>query len=187
MSKLKLTAKATGLCRTRPCMIITTLNPGGVPNAGTFGAYTNVGPEEIAIAIGRTSHTYANIKRDGEFVINIPSVKHAQALEDCARRISADQDEIALAGLTAVPADTVKVPMIAECVANIECKFWKELEIGHHFLVVGKVLCGHLAEECADDGGSIDVVKAQVPFGIKYPTPVYATLGETVIVEKDRN
>lgn len=184
MNKLKLKSKATGLCRTRPCMIISTLNPGGVPNAGTFGAYTNVGPEEIAIAIGRNSHTYANIKREDEFVINIPGIAYAQALEDCARRIPINEDEIAAAGLTAAYADMVKAPLIAECVANIECKFWKEMEIGHHILVVGKVLCGHLAEEFADADGGIDVVKAKVPFGINYPSPVYAVLGETTTVAK---
>ena len=184
MKKILLTKKAAALCRTRPCMIITTLHESGVVNAGTFGAYTNVGPAEIGIAIGRQSHTYRNIKRDGEFVINIPSIDHAAALEVCGEDIPPDRSEVEIAGLTVEPASKVKVPLIAECVANIECRYWKELEIGYHSFLIGKVLCGHLAEDFVDRDGSIDVVKARVPFGIRYPEPVYAVLGQAARVRR---
>lgn len=176
MKKIKVTAQATGLVRTRPCMIITTLHENGIVNGGTFGAYTNVGSEEIGIAIGMQSDTYKNIKRTGEFVINIPSIAHARALEVCGQRVPSDQSEVALAGLTTEPASEVAVPMIAECVSNVECRYWKELEIGYHSFVVGKVVCGHLAEGMADVDGALDPVKARVPFAVRYPDPLYAVL-----------
>ena len=185
MKKNKLTTKATSLCRTRPCMIITTLHENGVVNAGTFGAYTNVGPRQIGIAIGKGSDTYRNIKRAGEFAINIPPIEHAAALEVCGGNTPHDQSELDLAGLTTEPASEVKVPLIAECVANIECRFWKELEIGYHSFVIGEVLCGHLAENLVDSDGAIDVVKARVAFDIRYPEPVYAVLGEVTRVSFD--
>ena len=177
MAKIVIETKITSLCRARPCMIITTLHQNGVVNAGTFGAYSNVGPQEIGIAIGKPSHTYQNIKRSGEFVINIPSQEQSYALEICGGNTIVDQSELDEAGLTTVPANQVKVPLIAEFVANIECKFWKEMEIGYHSLVIGKVLCGHLEEEYLDKDGSIDVIKAKVPFNIRYPEPIYAVLG----------
>jgi len=183
MKKIRLTSNITGLCRTRPCMIITTLHENGVVNAGTFGAYTNVGPAEIGVAIGKASDTYRNIKRDGEFVINIPSLDHAAALEVCGRNVPNDQSEVELAGLTTEPASDVKPPLIAECVANIECRFWKELDIGYHSFVIGKVLCGHLAEDCVDSDGAIDVVKSRVCYGLRYPEPVYAAMGEAKRVD----
>jgi len=178
MAKIKIEAKATSLCRTRPCMIITTLHENGVVNAGTFGAYSNVGPREIAVAIGMPSHTYQNIKRTGEFVINILSQDRSAALEICGGNTPPDRSELDEAGLSSSPASEVKVPLIAEAVANIECKFWKEIEIGYHSLVIGKVLCGHLEEEFLDKDGSIDVIKAKVPFNIRYPEPIYAILGD---------
>ena len=178
MNKIKITTNATSLCRTRPCMIITTLHENGVVNAGTFGAYTNVGPKQIGIAIGAPTDTYRNIKRDGEFVINIPSIEHAAALQTCGMNPPHDVSELDLAKLTAEPASIVKVPLIAECVANIECRYWKELEIGYHNFVVGEVLCGHLREDLVDSDGFIDVVKARVAFGIRYPEPVFAVLGQ---------
>lgn len=184
MAKIRIEGKATGLCRTRPCMIITTLHASGIVNAGTFGAYTNVGPREIAIAIGKPSHTYQNIKRTGEFVINIPRQEQSYALEICGEDTPPEQSELDLAGLTAAPASQVKVPLIAEFPANIECAFWKEVEIGYHSLVIGKVLCGHLDEEFRDKDGSIDVIRAKVPFCIRYPEPIYAVLGDARPAEK---
>jgi flavin reductase (DIM6/NTAB) family NADH-FMN oxidoreductase RutF len=148
-----------------------------VVNAGTFGAYSNAGPQEIAIAIGKPSHTYQNIKRTGEFVINIPRQDQSFVLEICGKSIPPDQSELDEAGLTTTPASEVAVPLIAEFIANIECKFWKEVEIGYHSLVIGKVLCGHLEEDLLDKDGSIDVIKAQAPFSIRYPEPIYAVLG----------
>jgi len=176
MKKRLVTSRVTTLARTRPCMIITTLHPTGIVNAGTFGAWTNVGPDEIGIAIGMRSHTYQNMRRSGEFVINIPSLDHARALEICGEDIPPDKSEVELAGLTIEPAARVAVPMIAECVANIECRYWKELEIGYHSFVVGKVLCGHVIEEMMDVDGGLDPVKARVVFGVRYPEPLYSTL-----------
>ncbi len=175
MNKVRI-EKGTTLCRTRPCMIITTLHENGIVNAGTFGSYTNAGPQEIAIAIGSSSHTYTNIKRTGEFVINIPHIGIAQALEICGGNVPITESELDKANLTTEPADEIKTPIISECVANVECKYWKELKVGYHILVLGKMICGHLDKRYVDEDGSIDVVKARVPFSIRYPSPIYAVL-----------
>jgi len=182
MKKRLVTTQVTALARTRPCMIITTLHESGVVNAGTFGAWTNVGPEEIGIAIGMRSHTYQNVKRTGEFVINIPSIDHARALVVCGEDVPPEKSEVDLAGLAVEPAAKVSVPTIVECVVNIECRYWKELEIGYHSFVVGKVLCGHAVEELLDVDGGLDPVKARVPFAVRYPDPLYATLGNVAKV-----
>lgn len=179
MAKQTVKHKLPALCRTHPCMIITTLHSSGTPNAGTFGAYTAVGPEDIGVAVATTSHTYANIKRSGEFVLNIPSVDYVQALEDCAYKLPPGQSEIEYAGLSASVAHEVKPPLIAECVVNIECQLWKEVEIGTHNFFVGKTLCGHIEESCRHEkDGGLDPVKARTVTTVHYPDPLYATLGE---------
>lgn len=182
MSKKLLESKATGLCRTRPCMIITTLHANGIVNGGTFGAYTNMGPREIGIAIGKTSHTYQNIKRTQEFVINIPHLGIVSALEICGRTVAETESELDQAGLSTEPAAKLQTPLIKECVANIECRYWQEIEIGYHALVLAKVICGHVDEKYLDVDGGLDVIKARVPFNIRYPAPVYAVLGNAIEV-----
>ena len=183
MAKIRVSSRLTALCRTRPCMIITTLHADGGVNAGTFGAYTNVGPAEIGIAMGKRSHTYQNIQRTGEFVINIPNIDWASALEVCGRSLPPSTSEVAAAGMSTEPAAEIGVPLIAECVANIECKFWQELDVGYHSFVVGKAVAGHIEEGCVDVDGGLDAVGSRVVLDIRYPEPLYATLGEVTRVE----
>ena len=59
--------EAMGYLSTKPTMVITTLHQSGIVNAGVFGAYTNLSPTQVGIAIARTSHTYSNIIRSGEW------------------------------------------------------------------------------------------------------------------------
>ena len=184
MSKKLVETGVTKLCRTRPCMIITTLHESGIVNAGTFGAYTNLGPEEIGIAIGKSGHTYRNIKRTEEFVINVPHLGIASALEVCGLKIPETESELDRAGLGTEPAAKIATPLIKECVSNIECRYWQEVDMGHHMLVLAKVVCGHIEEEFIDVDGGLDVIKARVPFGIRYPDPLYATFGEVTRVDE---
>jgi len=73
-------SKAMRLIVTRPVVVITTVHPNGVVNGGAFGAYTNLSPSEIGVAIGKPSDTYQNIKRTKEFVINIPGADLVDSL-----------------------------------------------------------------------------------------------------------
>lgn len=168
----------TGLVRTKPVIIITTLHPDGTVNAGTFGAYTNLSPDEIGIAIGKPSHTYKNIKRTGEFAINVVTRSIAAASEICAEEVPPSESEIENAGLTIEPSRKISVPVIRESVSNIECRFEKEVEIGYHSFVIGKCVAGHIEESVIDKSGGLDVVKAQGIFNISYPEPLYSVLSE---------
>ena len=166
------------LITTRPVIVITTLHESGVVNGGTFGAYTNVGPTEIGIAVGKPSHTYQNLKRTGEFVINVITQPIARASEVCGEGHPETESEIAASGLTTADSSRVAPPRIAECAAAIECRYLKELDIGYHSFVVGEAQGGWCEEGLLDDEGYFDVIKAQVVHCVRYPEPVYAKLGE---------
>ncbi|MCM8805583.1 MAG: flavin reductase family protein [Candidatus Omnitrophica bacterium] len=184
MAKKYIESNLTNLVRARPIIIITTLHPDGIVNAGTFGAYTNVSGNEIGIAIGKYSHTYRNIKRTGELVINVVSKKYAYAAEICGRDIPPSKSELELAGLHPEKAKNVSVPLIKEFVANIECKFSKELEINYHSFVIVRCLSGYIEQEFIANDGGLDVVKAEAIFNIGYPEPLYAVLSNPFLVEQ---
>jgi len=183
MAKKVIEKGLTKLIRTKPVILIVTLHPDGTVNAGTFGAYTNLSSDEIGIAIGKPSHTCKNIKRTGEFTVNVLTRKIASASEVCAEEIPPDESELDRAGLTAEPSKKVKVPIIKECVANLECRFEKEMEIGYHTLIIGKCLVGYIEEDFIDRDGGLDVVKAEVIFNIRYPEPVYAVLSSPFTIK----
>jgi len=174
-------SKAMRLIVTRPVVIITTLHANGVVNGGAFGAYTNLSPAEIGLAIGKPSDTYQNIKRTNEFVINIPGADLVDTLSIFASDPGKDVSEVQEAGLSLEPGKEISVPHIKECPAAIECRYVKEMPVGYHNLVVGKVLCGFVEKDLLDDEGHFDVVKARVLHGTKYPKPEYVLFGEKII------
>ncbi|KPK85069.1 MAG: hypothetical protein AMJ81_04305 [Phycisphaerae bacterium SM23_33] len=171
---------AMGYLSTRPTMIITTLHESGVVNAGVFGAYTNLSPTQVGIAVGRSSHTYANMKRSGEFVINVPGADIVRTIRILADDIPPDRSEVDEAGLTLKDGVTLKTPSIAECAAAVEFKFEKEVPVGHHSFMIGTVVGGWIRQELLDADGKIDIFKARVFKDFKYPRPLYVLPGEVV-------
>ena len=164
------------LIATRPVIIITTLHENGKVNGGTFGAYTNLSPNLIGIAIGRPSDTYRNIKRTGELVINIPGVELAPWVFDVfGKDYPPGISEVEEAGLSTVTGEIVKVPLIKECKANIECRYVREMPVDYHVLVIVETLVGWCEQELIDEEGYFDVVKARIFHTPRYPHKVIIT------------
>lgn len=92
-------------------------------------------------------HTYQNILRTGEFVINFLSPNHYDACIATINSNDEDTDEIAAGSFTPEMANTVACPRIAEAFLCIECTLEKEVEIakGVSPLLVGKV--SHIAAQ----------------------------------------
>jgi flavin reductase (DIM6/NTAB) family NADH-FMN oxidoreductase RutF len=173
-------SEAMGYLSTKPTMIITTLHESGIVNAGVFGAYTNLSPTQVGIAIAKTSHTYSNIIRSGEFVINIPGSDIVKSIKVLADNIPADRSELDDAGLSVKDGITTKTPSVAECAAAVEFVFDKEVPIGHHNFVIGQVRGGWIRKECLDVDDKIDIFKAKVLKDFKYPKPLYVLPGEVI-------
>lgn len=171
---------AMGFLSTKPTMIITTLHESGIVNAGVFGAYTNLSPTQIGVAVSTSSHTYANIIRTGEFVINVPGADMVKTLKIIADNIPIAKSELDEAALTDKPGVTIQTPSIAECAAAVEYKFEKEIAIGHHNFIMGIVQGGWIKEEFLDNDGKINIFKAKVVKDFKYPKAVYVVPGEVV-------
>jgi len=174
------TSEAMGYLATKPTMIITTRHASGVVNAGVFGAYTNLSATQVGVAIGTASHTYRNILRGGEFVINVPGADIVKALAIIADDIPESRSEVEEAGLTCKTGIAMETPSIAECQAAVEFVFDKEVRIGVHSFLIGKVVGGWIRESALDSDGKIDIFKARVIKDFKYPKPLYVLPGEVV-------
>lgn len=173
-------SEAMGYLATKPTIIITTLHASGVVNAGVFGAYTNLSSSQVGIAIARGSHTYANIRRSGEFVINVPGADLVKTLAILADDVPESRSELDEAGLTCKAGIALETPSIQECQAAAEFTFDSELPIGVHSFVIGKVAGGWIRESALDVDGAIDIFKARVIKDFKYPQPLYMLPGEVV-------
>ncbi len=77
---------------------------------------------KIGIVTGSWNHSFRALMETGECVIAIPSVDMAETVVGIGTCSGADTDKFRTFGLTAVKAKSVKAPLIAECIAHIECR-----------------------------------------------------------------
>lgn len=76
----------------------------------------------IGVIIGPWDHTYRALRVTRECVLAIPAVDLAGTVVDVGNCSGKDVDKFRKFRLTPVPAETVRAPLIAECLAHIECR-----------------------------------------------------------------
>lgn len=161
-----------GLVVPRPIGFATTLNADGTVNAGPYSFFNALASDPCIVALGievkedlSDKDTARNILERREFVINIVDDALAEAMNVCAIDFPEGEDELAAAGLTAVPSETVSVPRIAEAPAHLECRLWQAIPVAaSRTIVLGEVL--HMAvradavnvERLHVDSGRLDAI-----------------------------
>ena len=141
----------------RPIAFVTTLSPDGKINAAPFSFFNLMGanPPILAFAPGDRDNgtpkdTALNVRATHEFVVNLVDEAIAEAMNQCAASLPYGENELAHAGLTAVPSSLVKPPRIAEAPASLECVEWGTLQIGGNRMVIGLIKRLHLRDELFD-------------------------------------
>ena len=79
-------------------------------------------PPLIGCLVSGANHSFTTLRRTRECVIAIPTVDLIAKVVDVGNCSGEDVDKFEKFGLTPVAAERVKAPLIAECLANIECK-----------------------------------------------------------------
>ena len=79
-------------------------------------------PPRIGCIIGPWDHSFEALRATGECVIAIPTADMASKTVEIGNCSGKDIDKFKVFGLTPLPAKEVKAPLVAECLANIECK-----------------------------------------------------------------
>jgi flavin reductase (DIM6/NTAB) family NADH-FMN oxidoreductase RutF len=143
----------------RPIAWTTTIDAEGRVNAAPFSFFNCVSSEPPLLALGvqpmagrPVKDTLQNITANGEFVIHLVSEELAPQMNICAIDFPPGTDELAEAGLTAVPSLHVSVPRIAEAPAAFECRLFSRTDTGHGggAVLLGEVLAMHLADRFFD-------------------------------------
>ncbi len=76
----------------------------------------------FACILGPWDYSFTALDETGECVIAIPTVDLATMVVDIGNCSGQEVDKFERFGLTPLPAKSVKAPLIAECLANIECR-----------------------------------------------------------------
>jgi len=151
-----------GLVAPRPIALITSMDEQGRLNAAPFSAYNYFSTDPPIVGVGvtnRTDHvevpkdTARNIRRTGEFVVNVVTEDIAQKMNICATDFPAEMSEVELAGFTTVASQKVKVPRLAEAHAALECREYATLEVGRGRIILGRVVAIYVEDQFVDPRG----------------------------------
>ncbi len=96
----------------------------------------------FAVATGPWNYSFAAMQKTRECVIAIPTVDLLDRVVGIGTCSGADSDKFAKFKLTAIGGKVVKAPLIAECLANIECKVVDI--VAKHNIVVLEALAAHI-------------------------------------------
>jgi flavin reductase (DIM6/NTAB) family NADH-FMN oxidoreductase RutF len=147
-----------GLVIPRPIAWISTWSENGVANCAPF-SFFNVISEDPPLCItafnwradGAIKHTLKNIRRTGEYVVNLGDEASANALHRSGEEMPETESEFQAAGLTPLPAKVVKHPRIAEAAVSFECRVERRIAFGpERELVIGEILYLHARDGVVD-------------------------------------
>lgn len=143
----------TNLVVPRPIAWITTQNENGVVNLAPFSFFNAVGskPLYVVISVGRNDDgtdkdTARNIRRSGEFVINLVTEDLFPAMNISAASFPPDESELSAGGLHTAASVRISPPRIAEAQAAMECRLFKEQALGGYTLFIGEVVMFHVVD-----------------------------------------
>ena len=153
-----------GLVAPRPIALITSMDEEGRLNAAPFSAYNYLCTDPPIIGVGvtnRSSETFVpkdtarNIRRTGEFVVNIVSDEIAAQANETSAEVPPEVDEFVLSGLTPVASEVVRAPRVAESPAQMECKLLQIVYTSRKpaggVVVIGEVVRFHVREDLFED------------------------------------
>jgi flavin reductase (DIM6/NTAB) family NADH-FMN oxidoreductase RutF len=157
----------------RPIAWVTTQDVDGTVNAAPFSFFNAVSgnPPVVVFGIGGRGpgdikDTGGNIRRTGQFVVNLVSNALAEQMNITAIDFPKQVNELAEAGLNTAPSSKVRPPRIAESPVSFECERLVVVEVGvDRAVVLGKVVAIHVADQfvldpvrCYIDTPNLDLI-----------------------------
>lgn len=143
----------------RPIALVTTVDGQGVVNAAPFSFFNCLSADPAILALGveyRPSggqkDTGRNVRDTLAFTVNIVSDALMEGMNICATPFAPGVDELAKAGLTAMPGVKVPCPWIGQSPAAFECRHHTSLGIGNsREIILGEVVYAHFRADVVDE------------------------------------
>ena len=149
----------------RPIAWVTTIGDRGQVNLAPYSNFTFLSkiPPMIGIGITKQSPEYVhdkdteiNIRRSGDFVVNIAQSTQAADVQCSSQRFHYDESEAAHLGLHTLPSDLIASPRLACAPVSIECKLKDCMEFGSEkyrtYFMVAEVVMFHVRDDLMSDG-----------------------------------
>src|SRR6516162_7027878 len=108
----------------RPIGWISSIDPDGRVNLAPYSFFNAFceAPPIVGFSSGGRKDSQRNVEATGEFVVNLATRKHAEAMTLTSASVPHGIDEMALAGLAAAPCRLVRPPRVANAPAALQCR-----------------------------------------------------------------
>lgn len=151
--------------------IITTLDENGKVNAAPYSHIMqyDVMPKNPRMIIGfrQSSHTFENIVKTGEFVINCPTADHLDDMMETARFWPEGVNELEYTSFTPFESTKVKPPSLRECPQIAECTVDQIIRLDKSSgIVIGKIEALIFDEELIDMDREERINAMNLPIGL---------------------
>lgn len=160
MSKIKW--KPTTMLNPVPVVMVTCSDPAGKPNIITI-AWTGTvcsDPPMVSISVRPERYSHGLISKRKQFVINLVTRSLVRSADLCGVKSGRTVDKFRATGLTAEPATSVDVPLIAESPVNIECEVTDIIRLGSHDMFLAKIVAIDVDEKLINAGGKLMLERA---------------------------
>jgi flavin reductase (DIM6/NTAB) family NADH-FMN oxidoreductase RutF len=158
----------TGLVVPRPIAWVSSIDARGRTNLAPFSYFSIVGHSPMALSFsvaGRKpdrgdKDTLRNVRPvceggTGEFVVSVVSRAMAKEMAGTAAPLAAGVSEFQVCGVSGVPASVVRGLRVAAAPASFECRTVQIVQVGIASVVIGEIVCLHVAEGLLDNSGRV--------------------------------
>lgn len=144
----------------RPIALVTTRSEAGHSNAAPM-SFFNVFSQDPPIVIlgvqtrgdGHEKDTLVNIRRTGQFCVNMVDMELAEAMILCGINFAPDVDEPAFAGLDTAPCRQIDARYIARTPCAMECRVERIIDFPRRAIILGEVVEMTVRDDCMDAQG----------------------------------
>ncbi len=134
-------------------VLVTLLDNENKPNIITLAWHSpiSIRPPMYGISIDTKRYSHDPIIETSEFVVNFCDISLVNQIHFCGRHSGRKVDKFTETGLTQIPAQVVKVPLIAEAYSHLECKLLEHHLYGDHTWFAGEVVAVSSNKAFEDD------------------------------------
>lgn len=146
------------------------------PNVMT-AAWTGIvcsDPAMTYVSLRPSRYSHEIISKSGEFVINVPNLPLAKAVDFCGVKSGRNTDKFKACGITAAPSSKIKVPQVKEAPISLECKVRSITHYGTHDMFLADIVAVNVDDAYINKQGGLNLEKAGL---LAYAHGFYYTLG----------
>jgi len=163
-----------------PALLIATYDSTGKPNAMT-AAWAGIcasDPVSLMVAVQPPRHTHDPLLARKAFTVCVPSEKQVTQTDFAGMVSGKRYDKFTACGFTAVKAEHVDAPYIAECPVILECSLTSHQCVGTHTVIIAEIRDVKADEDCLDASGNFPDIEKVLPIIFDCGSKSYYGIGK---------